>query len=115
MKIKQISTWDNKEQKIFSINMDAEEVPIVKVKILRHAGDHREGNLDSYFIEVKAQVTEWQSPQDTVHTGPLQTGTTLFAMKTTMEHGMPLKATEHLAQRIEDKGLIDLRLWWHSN
>ena len=107
MKIIQVSGQSPKSF-IFSIDMEAEDVPVKEVKILRHAGDMDDGDDDSWFIECLVSVKEWNKSDPKV-------GYIRVAQKFTTNHGISKVRVERLANQIKAKGTLNLVHWWYSN
>lgn len=103
MKIKQIITMQS--HRVFSVDMHA-TTQVVEVSLLRHAGDHNEGNHNSWFVELVVFVSPWRNPDNS---SPLKEGGCIHvSQNATMNHGWSFDAANRLAHAIKDMGVVDL-------
>jgi hypothetical protein len=98
--IRQILTKDNG---IASYEVGKGLVKVVSMKMYNHAGDTDDGIKDSTFVEVLAQVPEYNNPD--------KTGSILFTLKCTQQKGLPSAKVSRLMKQIAHKGQINLQHW----
>jgi hypothetical protein len=78
-------------------------VPVVSVRLYRHACDHIDGNQDSWFLEVTARLRGCKG--STIHT--------TFVHKSMLMHGKPKALVCSFASEVLLNGKVNLLYWNH--
>jgi hypothetical protein len=81
--------------------VDTGVAKVVSLDVYRHNGDHRDGRMDSWFVNATCHL---------VGVGGKVVNET-FTLKSQLDHGSPAKACNRLATQITTAGEINLHLW----